>query len=202
MKRMLHGRRPVRRWWSLLALWPLLAAGEPASAPQAASEPVEAPLYVCPTGEKEAVYAAEPVRVECQPAKHRPPPAVLAQNQNPDLRRLWYQQEFGSGSSGDVNVLPRTPPQTVHLRQQPAKSAVRIRKAAPVRAAPPPKPPTPRQLIERDIASEQRALQQTRSQWQQAQRQGNHSRAQALQRAIADREANIRALQQELSRQR
>lgn len=153
-------------------------------------------LYACPVGKDEAVYASEPLSVDCQPAKRQQGDALEASTTTV-AKRLWYQHEFGS--ENDITVLPRqsAPKMAIRLRRpQPAKVA-----PAAVRIPPPAKPLSPRQLIQRDIANEQRALNRERQQWQQARQQGNSSRASSLQQAIADREANIRALQQELGRQ-
>lgn len=157
--------------------------------------PAQSLLYACPSGQGEAVYASEPLSVDCQPAKRAPEASVLAAAQSDALRRLWYQNEF-SGMN-DVRVLSResTPALKIHLRYQPLPQPARR-----VATTPPPKPMTPKQLIQRDIGNERRALNRTRQLLQQAQQQGNGERMRALRQDAVDREASIRALQQELDR--
>ena len=152
----------------------------------------QTPAYVCPDANGAAVYASEPFSVECQPAQ------ALGASQDQAAQQLW--QGGTLPAMDDVRVLPRqsTPPLQIRLRRTaPAPKAA----PAPARVAPPPKPLTPKQLIQRDIAAEQRALNREKQQLQQAQQQGNTARARTLQQTVADREANIRALQQELARQ-
>lgn len=153
-------------------------------------------LYACPVGEGRAVYASEPLNVECQPAKRPAPVADALEAAETEIaQRLYYQNEFGG--MDDVEVLPRRPPPLkIRLRQAAPPPKPAILRPAP----PPPKPPTPRQLIRRDIAAEERALQRTRKALQQAQKQGKTAESETLRKNIADREANIRALQQELQR--
>ena len=150
----------------------------------------QTPAYVCPDASGAAVYASEPSSVECQPAQ------ALGATQDKAAQQLW--QAGALPAMDDVRVLPRqsAPPLQIRLRRTAPKAA-----PAPARVAPPPKPLTPKQLIQRDIAAEQRALSREKQQLQQAQQQGNTASIPALRQTVADREANIRALQQELGRQ-
>jgi len=59
---------------------------------------------------------------------------------------------------------------------------------------------TPKQLVQRDIASEQNALTIAQQKLRQAQKQGATAQIQRWQQNITDRQANIRVLKQELSR--
>lgn len=152
----------------------------------AAATTAPPPLYLCPQ-DGHMVAASEPVSVECQPMPPQAASAIAVGGTLPFQRM------------DDVHVQPRQSDKVkvaVHLRNAPPKAPVR---RSSVRLPPPP-PPTPKQLIQRDINAEERALAAAQRQLQQAQRQNDGPKARRLQQAVADREANIRALKQELQR--
>lgn len=146
--------------------------------------------FACAIAGDEAVYTQQASGTECQRAKRTMPVAdVLEEAQTAVVRQMWYQNEFGNINENEVAALPSraTNPSRAPALHQPISTA-------------PAKPPTAQALIRRDIAAEERARLQARKQWQQAQQQGNTSQAAYWQNIIADYEANIRALRQELVR--
>ncbi|WP_156471533.1 hypothetical protein [Snodgrassella sp. CFCC 13594] len=165
--------------------------------------------YACPIGEARAAYTTQPLDVLCQKAKHPPVVTVgqLAAEGNEALQRLWYEAEFGR--AGDLTVLSKPVKiPDAHLRQASplpvTKTTLRqtsVPVVRPARVVAPPKPLTPKQLIQRDISKEQRALAATQTQLKIAQNQGNTQKAWKLRQSVADRQNNIRALKQELQRQ-
>lgn len=184
------------------------AVADSVSAPVSAAARPPQQWYACPQGEKRAVYVTQPVDVRCQPARQPPQQNELdsIHSDNEDLQRLWYMREFAYEQ--DVTVLSKSaPPVNVHLRQQtpePRAASAPVKRAAPVsvpvRKIVPPRPLTPKQLIQRDLAKEQRALSVARQQWQQARKQANAAKVKQWQQNISDRQANIQALRQELNR--
>lgn len=168
--------------------WLLAAAAQTVT--PAASEPAAPPAppqYLCPQDGR-MVAASEPVSVECQPMPPQAASAVAAGGLLPFQRM------------DDVYVQPRQSDKVkveVHLRNAPPKAPVR---RSSVRLPPPPPPPTPKQLIQRDIAAEERALATAQRQLQQARQQKDSAKERRLQQAVADRQANIQALKQELQR--
>lgn len=191
--------------WAVLCMSPAVAEDNAASASGAPVAAVQ--WYACPAGEKQAVYTTQPLDVLCQKAKH-PPVVTVGQTAaagNEALQRLWYEAEFGS--AGDVAILPKQIGMpAVHLRQPSGqavmtKTTLRHMPVPPVRIVAPPKPLTPRQLIQRDISKEQRALTAAQAQLKAAQLSGNTQRIRQWRQSVADRQNNIRALKQELQHQ-
>lgn len=164
----------------------LLCAGSLCRA-ETASAPT-LPQYLCPQ-EGRMVAASEPVSVECQPMLPQAASAVAASGILPFERM------------DDIYVQPRQSAPVkvaVHLRNAPSKTPLR---RSSMRLPPPPPPPTSKQLIKRDIYLEERALKTAQRQLQAARQRNDDAKVRRLQHAVADREANIRALKQELQRQ-
>lgn len=166
--------------------------------------------YACPLLNNHVNYTTSPLDVQCQVAKHPPADSndikvrSLEKINVPSLeqlQRLWYSAEFGQNS--DLMKVPSIPKLGIHLRQQDANKinggVIRKNKAIPAKIITPPKL-TPKQMIQRDINSEQRALVLAQKQLSQAQKRGSAIQIQRWQQNVTDRQANIRVLKQELSR--
>jgi hypothetical protein len=180
----------------------------------AASEPVPVVTwYACPLANNHVSYTTKPLDVQCQIAKHPPTESDdlkkhSLENQNApgleQLQRLWYSAEFGR--DGDLMKIPATPKIGILLRQHTPKpdtvTAIKNKNnvaTIPAKIIVVPKL-TPKQLVQRDIASEQRALMAAQQQLHQAQKKGIVAQIQRWQQNVTDRQANIRVLKQELSR--
>lgn len=186
---------------------PVWAEDKPAAI--MASEPVPVIWYACPLANNHVSYTTKPLDVQCQIAKHPPTDSDdlkkhSLENQNApgleQLQRLWYSAEFGRDS--DLMKIPPTPKIGILLRQQTPKPDIATaikNKNVPAKIIVVPKL-TPKQLVQRDIASEQRALVTAQQQLRQAQKQGIVAQIQRWQQNVTDRQANIRVLKQELSR--
>lgn len=177
---------------------------------EGASEPEQLIWYACPLQNNHVSYTTSPLDVNCQVAKHPPADASDIKARSLDrvniprleeLQRLWYSAEFGR--DGDLMKVPPTPKLGVHLRQQetnknfgkyPNKNVV-----IPAKIIVPPKL-TPKQLVQRDINSEQRALAIAQKKLDLAKKRGVAVQIQKWQQNVTDRLTNIRVLKQELSR--
>ncbi len=157
-------------------------------------------VYICQSGGK-AVFTSFPKQFpkgRCQLSVMQgvtPETAVAASaasDSSDPISELWYELEFGR-INPDVKIMPPPPVTT-----KPAATAPPAASGRP--AVPPPAKLTPKQLVERDIALEQQALRHTQQQLAAARRSGQSARAAELARAVADRQQNIRALEQELQR--
>ena len=152
------------------------------------SLPAQAATYVCGSGENTS-YSSEKT----------------------DKADIWADSFFD-----DLTVLPSAaqntaankaepPKMTVKLRHSPQQAAVKtaapakapVRAAAPIYAAVKPRL-TRDQILQKEINSERAALVRTKGQLEAALKQGGN--AAHLQRAVADREANIRAIERELKK--
>lgn len=176
-----------------------------------ASEPTQVTWYACPLANNHVSYTTKPLDVHCQIAKHPPTDSdnlkkYSLENQNApgleQLQRLWYSAEFGR--EGDLMKTPPIPKIGILLRQQIPKTdaSPKIKNnqpTVPAKIIVVPKR-TPKQLVQRDIVSEQRALAAAQQQLRQAQKQGITAQIQRWQQNVNDRQANIRVLKQELSR--
>lgn len=198
----------------LLSLTGLVWADETSTeeVPQAVSASDTKPViwYACPLSNNHVSYTTSPLDVQCQVAKHPPVDSndikvrSLEKMNVPrleQLQRLWYSAEFGQNS--DLMKVPSTPKLGVHLRQQDANKinggGIRKNVAIPAKIIIPPKL-TPKQMVQRDINSEQRALAVALKQLSQAKKRGSAIQIQRWQQNVTDRQANIRVLKQELSR--
>ncbi|PIT53740.1 hypothetical protein BHC44_05500 [Snodgrassella alvi] len=186
---------------------------EDKTAASVASEPAPITWYACPLANNHVSYTTKPLDVQCQIAKHPPTDSDdlkkhSLENQNApgleQLQRLWYSAEFGRDS--DLMKVPPTPKMGIFLRQQTPKpdtaTAIKNKNNAatvPAKIIVVPKL-TPKQLVQRDITSEQRALATAQQQLRRAQKQGIVAQIQRWQQNVTDRQANIRVLKQELSR--
>ncbi|MGF6148431.1 Uncharacterised protein [Kingella potus] len=165
------------------------------------SAPVQA-AYVCGSGE-DTVYSSEKTDPSCRESQKRTESAGKA-----DKADIWEDAFFD-----DLSVLrpaaqttaEAAPKMTVKLRNSPPPAAAKtsapakapVRAAAPIYAAVKPKL-TRDQILQKEISSERAALVRTRDRLEQALKQGGN--AAPLQRAVADREANIRAIERELKK--
>ncbi|WP_234395558.1 hypothetical protein [Neisseria weaveri] len=129
----------------------------------------------------------------------------IAAHKKPD----WMTQD------DDIKILPTTrdtsvtntalaasPRMNIRLRNQ-ALPKTRISKpvSAPVIAPPPAKPQlTRKQILQSEIRNEQAALVRAQAQLNVARKKGNKATIIQLEQAIKDRQANIRAIQREMSR--
>ena len=126
-------------------------------------------------------------------------------NDRDGIEKLWYQSEFQIDP--DVTVVSPTEaakeaakrvPLNIHLRNQPKPKAAPSR-APVVVAAPVPVVKTRRQILQSELAGEQRALRQTQQRLAQARASAaDVARIRQLERAVADRQENIRAIQSEM----
>lgn len=133
------------------------------------------------------------------------------QNGSDTITKIWEKDQFGSYD--DIKIMPRTEASDkpasldVKLRNQPRKTTtVRTpinNRRAPV-ITPPPQPAKPqlsrKQILQREIANEQAALIRAQAQLAKAKKAGGNTRA--LEQTVRDRQANVRAIQGELSRSR
>lgn len=156
-------------------------------------------VYICRLGNK-AVYTSYPQKLpkgRCQKSAMEPVDAAASDAAAGDavaetdpISQLWYDLEFGHI---DDNIKISHP--------EPVSLPPAARGGAHVPAAlPPPKPPTRRQLVERDIAAEKHALAAAQSELAAARAARQNDRIQRLQAHISDRLQNIRALETELQR--
>ena len=204
----------ISTFFLLLSLTGLVWADETSTeeVPQAVSASDTKPViwYACPLSNNHVSYTTSPLDVQCQVAKHPPVDSndikvrSLEKMNVPrleQLQRLWYSAEFGQNS--DLMKVPSTPKLGVHLRQQDANKinggGIRKNVAFPAKIIIPPKL-TPKQMVQRDINSEQRALAVALKQLSQAKKRGSAIQIQRWQQNVTDRQANIRVLKQELSR--
>ena len=204
----------ISTFFLLLSLTGLVWADETSTeeVPQAVSASDTKPViwYACPLSNNNVSYTTSPLDVQCQVAKHPPVDSndikvrSLEKMNVPrleQLQRLWYSAEFGQNS--DLMKVPSTPKLGVHLRQQDANKinggGIRKNVAIPAKIIIPPKL-TPKQMVQRDINSEQRALAVALKQLSQAKKRGSAIQIQRWQQNVTDRQANIRVLKQELSR--
>jgi len=204
----------ISTFFLLLSLTGLVWADETSTeeVPQAVSASDTKPViwYACPLSNNHVSYTTSPLDVQCQVAKHPPVDSndikvrSLEKMNVPrleQLQRLWYSAEFGQNS--DLMKVPSTPKLGVYLRQQDANKinggGIRKNVAIPAKIIIPPKL-TPKQMVQRDINSEQRALAVALKQLSQAKKRGSAIQIQRWQQNVTDRQANIRVLKQELSR--
>ncbi|MCP2041430.1 hypothetical protein L1281_002030 [Neisseria sp. HSC-16F19] len=157
-------------------------------------------VYICRLGNK-AVYTSYPQKLpkgQCQKSAMEPVDAVSASDaaaSDPDaadpISQLWYDLEFGNI---DNNIKISHP--------EPIVTPPAARGGSGVNTAllPPPKPPTRRQLVERDIAAEKKALAAAQAELAAAQAAKQYGRINRINLNISDRLQNIRALETELQR--
>ena len=158
------------------------------------------PVYICRLGNK-AVYTSYPQKLpkgQCQKSAMEPVDAASASDSaasNPEaadpISQLWYDLEFGNI---DNNI------KISHPEPVAAPPEVRSGSGAHTAMSPPPKPPTRRQLVERDIAAEKKALVEAQTELAAAQAAKQQGRIKRIQLTISDRQQNIRALETELQR--
>ncbi len=137
-------------------------------------------------------------------------------NDSDQIGKIWQKDQFGSYD--DVKIMPRTADAPVSgkpaaldvkLRNQPVRTGKapviapnirNMRTPAPV-IAPPSQPAKPqlsrKQILQREIANEQAALIRATAQLAKAQKSGGDIKS--LQQTVRDRQANIKAIQSELS---
>ncbi|WP_315360583.1 hypothetical protein [Neisseria bacilliformis] len=170
------------------------------------SLPAQAATYVCGSGENTS-YSSEKTDPSCRESQRAP----AAKAEKTDKADIWADSFFD-----DLTVLPpaaqntaankaEPPKMTVKLRHSPQQAAVKtaapakapVRAAAPIYAAVKPRL-TRDQILQKEISSERAALVRTKGQLEAALKQGGN--AAHLQRAVADREANIRAIERELKK--
>lgn len=162
--------------------------------------------YVCGSGAS-VTYSSEKTDASCRESQPRDSAAEQAPADKTDV--------WGDASAGDIFVMPpsaqqladNTPPpkMTVKLRNRPQTAAVKtaapakapVRAAAPIYAAVKPKLSRD-QILQREISSERAALVRTKVRLEQEMKKGGNTAT--LQRAVADREANIRAIERELKK--
>lgn len=136
---------------------------------------------------------------------------------NDQISRIWEKEQYGSYD--DVKILPRAdvakPAELdVKIRGQAGKTgrggkdnvsrSVKANTRFPANYVPaptaPPKPKlTRKQILQREIASEQAALVRAQAQLARAKKSGGNTGA--LEQTVRDRQANVRAIQSELKRQ-
>ena len=183
--------------------------------------PVQAAIYICPEN-GQAVFSSVKTSPSCQESKmdgisEEMPSAAAASEvqvdpQSDTITQIWDNSELGSYD--DVKILPTTrKPEAdtkinVKLRNgtQDNKEASQIKKPripapviAPIVAVPKPKPQlTRKQILQNEIRNEQSALTRAQSRLEAAKKSGNSAAITQLQRAVNDREANIRAIRNEM----
>ncbi len=158
---------------------------------------VAAPVYLCPSADGKPEYSSQRLNQRCEES------SLFVEGPNNDrdgIEKLWYQSEFQIDP--DVTVVSPTEaakkvPLNIHLRNQPKPKAAPVRTA--VVSAPVPVVKTRRQLLQSELAGEQRALRQTQQRLAQARASAaDVTRIRQLERAVADRQENIRAIQSEM----
>lgn len=187
-----------------------LAWADEQSETKTANETEAVIWYACPLINNHVSYTTSPLDVHCQVAKHPPTDdsdikVRLLENINvprfEELQRLWYSAEFGQDS--DLMKVSPAPKLGIHLRQLEANKInsrnLTRNVVIPAKIIVPPKL-TPKQLVQRDINNEQRALAMAQKQLAEAKKRGSSVQIQRWQQNVTDRQANIRVLKQELSR--
>lgn len=186
----------------------------------AAALPARADTYICVIDGK-PVFTSVRVQPQCvrsqmdgiaesASARFAPPPAVSAAVALPDaaasapaadtgeddIARIWKRAEYGRFD--DTPILPPAPkPPPAAAVVVPPKKTVAPRPAG---IAPPPKPPSRRQILENDIRREQTTLAAAQKQLQAARKRGDAAAVQRWEHTVRDREANVRALNEEWRR--
>lgn len=166
--------------------------------------------YICKINGK-AAFSSTKINSSCVVSQmdgiSDEPTAASASSTNQDeISRLWAKERFGSYD--DVVIVPPesisapAPKMNVKLRQAQATPAPIRRAPAPIRAATYTPSMTPpklgrQQILQREIAAERQALSAAQTQLAKLKKQGGNITA--LQQVIRDREANIQALQRELT---
>nr|UOP05750.1 hypothetical protein LVJ77_10140 [Conchiformibius kuhniae] len=184
-----------------------------------AALPARADTYICVIDGK-PVFTSVRVQPQCvrsqmdgiaesASAHFAPPPTVSAAVALPnaaasapaadtgedDIARIWKRAEYGRFD--DTPILPPAPKPPPAATVVPPKKTVAPRPAG---IAPPPKPPSRRQILENDIRREQTALTAAQKQLQAARKRGDAAAAQRWEHTVRDREANLRALNEEWRR--
>lgn len=189
--------------------------------------PVQAVTYICKIDGK-AAYSSVKINSSCQKSQmdgiseERPKQKVqtgaasdvaVENTDRDDISEIWEEATYGTYD--DIKILPRVsdgptnsaaPKLEVKLRNQPKaplKTApagpAPIRTAAPIYNAAPFKPKLSRnQILQKEIDNERAALARTRGQLELTRQKGGDIGA--LKQAVADREANIRAIEREMKR--
>ena len=189
--------------------------------------PVQAVTYICKIDGK-AAYSSVKINSSCQKSQmdgiseERPKQkaqtgaasdVAVENTDRDDISEIWEEATYGTYD--DIKILPRVsdgptnsaaPKLEVKLRNQPKaplKTApagpVPIRTAAPIYNAAPSKPKLSRnQILQKEIDNERAALARTRGQLELTRQKGGDIGA--LKQAVADREANIRAIEREMKR--
>ncbi|VEE99506.1 hypothetical protein [Neisseria canis] len=134
-------------------------------------------------------------------------------NESDQIAHIWEKEQFGSYD--DIKIMPRADIEkpadmNIKIRNQPtdktkipASRSVQANTRLPAnyQPLPPPKPKlTRKQILQREIASEQAALVRAQAQLANARKSGSNTGP--LEQTVRDRQANVRALQNELKRQR
>ncbi|WP_054618970.1 hypothetical protein [Neisseria sp. 83E34] len=129
------------------------------------------------------------------------------------IAQIWEKEQFGSYD--DIKIMPRADIEkpadmNVKIRNQPIDKSktpasrsvqANTRMPANYKPLPPPKPKlTRKQILQREIASEQAALIRAQAQLERARKSGGDTSG--LEQTVRDRQANVRAIQNELKRQR
>lgn len=181
--------------------------------------PATAAIYICPVN-GQAVFSSVKSSPLCQESQmdgiseELPTPAAASEVQSSQssdgITKIWDESEFSVYD--DIKILPpATPPKpeiepdakvNVKLRNQPKTAPVRNRApavVAPVVAVPKPKPQlTRKQILQREVRNEQAALNRAKARLEAAKKSGNSAAIAQYERAVRDREANIRAMQSEM----
>lgn len=164
--------------------------------------------YACPIDNQRVVYTTIPRDVHCQIAHYPPTDDQDIKNRQlskqnsaglEQLQRLWYDSEFINNY--DIEVKTPLPKISVNLRQQSQPSSSRQKSSVKIPISmmiTQPKRLTPKQLIQRDINSEQKALIIAQQKLHQAKKQKNEKQIKDWQENIDNRQATIQVLKREL----
>ncbi|MDO1509726.1 MULTISPECIES: hypothetical protein [unclassified Neisseria] len=182
----------------------------------AACLPAHAATYICNNGGR-AVFSTEKIGRNCKLSQMNGisdtrPADVLEERQPVDqIEQIWEVEQFGAYD--DIKILPSqrnngitntvdavSAPVEIKLRNQPRKSPRKPRVPAPV-VSEPAKPKFSRtQILQNEIRNEQTALVRTQAQLNVARKKGEKEKIIRLEQAVRDRQANIRAILNEMKR--
>lgn len=178
--------------------------------------PARAATYICNDGGR-AVFSTEKIGRNCRLSQMNGisdtwPADALEERQPIDqIEQIWEVEQFGTYD--DIKIVPSqrngsitntidaaSTPVEIKLRNQPRKGSRKPRVPAPV-VTEPAKPKFSRtQILQNEIRNEQTALVRTQAQLNVARKKGEKEKIIRLEQAVRDRQANIRAIQNEMKR--
>lgn len=179
--------------------------------------PVVAATYICQSDGR-AVFSTSKINSSCKLSQMDgiSERSASEPESNDSITQLWEKQQFGMYD--DVKIVAPSaavvtntadaanPKLRIKLRNNKSASTTAKRnskpvKPAPVIAAPPPKPQlTRKQILQNEIRNEEVALLRAKAELNVAKKKGDTAKINRLRQTVSDREANIRAIRNEMSR--